>query len=60
MNKLAALATTLLPTTALAHPGHGETIYSFAHYFTGNHLAMGIVAVVVVFALYRLGRRFSR
>ena len=60
MKKLAVLALTVMPMAAMAHPEHGETAYSLAHYFTGSHLLMGIVAAVVVFAAVRVGRRLTR
>ena len=60
MKKLAAFVLTLLPATVLAHPGHGETAYPLAHYFTGDHLVYGIIGAVVIVGAYFLSRRFSR
>jgi urease accessory protein len=58
MRALIALLTILLPTAALAHPGHGDTVglaYGFMHPILGLDHVLAIVAVGV-FAFVLGGR----
>lgn len=53
MNRLVVLAVTLVPTLAVAHPDHSHGAYNLAHYLTGSHLIMGLVAVLTLYFCYR-------
>lgn len=61
MKTLAALATTLVPAVALAHPGHGTTEpQSWVHYLTEPVHIGGVAAIALVAVLVERARSRRR
>jgi hypothetical protein len=59
LRSIAAMVLPIMPFSAFAHPGHGETEgYTIIHYFTEPvHATVTVLGSVALIALYRYARR---
>ena len=56
MKNLFAVLVLIVPSLALAHPDHSTQAFSIAHYFSGSHLTMIVLAAVAIFAVVKIVR----